>query len=129
MKLPMFIKRCFDEQPPKKIIALGPNGPLGEFTEEEIMKMSKKPKFVLIEESSLGMFCLDIFSDRRTAIGKVMLSVLDFKKSYSDEGDIYKYSEFEEMEGGCGTMLTVKFKKAHWTDDMMETKHYYILDV
>lgn len=90
--------------------------------------MSKKTRFVLIKEGSCGIFCFGIFSDQRTAIGEAMRSVWNLKDSYRKEGDIFEYSEFEETEGECGIMMTVKFKAACWGEDMIETEYYYILD-
>ena len=84
-----------------------------------------KRQFVAIEDHvDGGMFCLGIFDDYRTAVGEIMDSVWEFKENYRKEGDIFHYTEMENMEGDYGEVMTVTFKKNCWEK---ERHHYYYI--
>lgn len=83
-------------------------------------------RFVAINQTEDGaMFYLGIFDDYRTAVGEIMSRVWELKDSYRDEGDIFEYSELEEMEGEGGEVMTVEFRDANWDKPTME--YYHIL--
>lgn len=87
--------------------------------------METRRRFVAISAPDYsGMQCLGVFKDHRTAVGEVMDSVWDFKADYMDEGDIFEFGEFEEMDGEGGLVMTTKYKSA---DEEKMTYHYYYI--
>lgn len=84
-----------------------------------------KRRFVVVEDhDGGGMFCLGIFDDYRTALGTAIDAVWEFKQSYLKEGDTFRYTEMENMEGDGGEVMEVTFKSHCWEKEL---KHYYYI--
>lgn len=84
-----------------------------------------KRRFVVVEDHDGGwMFCLGIFDDYRTALGTAIDAVWEFKQNYLKEGDTFRYTEMENMEGDGGEVMEVTFKSYCWEK---EHKHYYYI--
>lgn len=84
-----------------------------------------KRRFVVVEDhDGGGMFCLGIFDDYRTALGTAIDAVWEFKQNYLKEGDTFRYTEMENMEGDGGEVMEVTFKSHCWEKEL---KHYYYI--
>lgn len=84
-------------------------------------------KYVAVNDAQgSGVFCLGVFDDYYTALGKVMCEVWQAKESYNEkEGDLFQHDEMGMMEGECGEIMTVKYKHRKWEKEHEE--YYYIL--
>lgn len=87
-------------------------------------------KYVLVEQDEDGhggIFCMGIYDNVYTAIGYAMTRIWEFGENYKGEGDIFKYSEFEETEGEAGLFSAVEYKKACWTNMAKPCVDYYFI--
>ena len=84
-------------------------------------------RWVVVEDKEdSGIFCLGIFKDYLTAVGRVMDEIYSFHESYKDEGDEFSYTDLWPTEGDGGYGITVTFKAAGWKAPHTHT--FYVLN-
>ncbi len=87
--------------------------------------MANEKYVVVNEHDGGGVFCYGIYDDYDVAIGVAMRNILDFKQSYTDEGDVFDLTEPYRMEGDGGDAITVTYKAAGWENAKKD--YYYVL--
>lgn len=83
-------------------------------------------KFVVVREDDSFIICTGEFPDLRTAIGEVMLDILEFKRDYCiDDEWLFEISDMERLEGETGEVIAVTYKSPK--DEHSRDMFYYIL--
>ena len=83
-------------------------------------------KYIVVAELSTGgVFCVGIYNNYITALGKIMTDIFEEKAQYADEGDSYKFTDPYEMEGDGGDCIEATYKSKHWEEPC--TDRYFIL--
>ena len=79
-------------------------------------------KYVVIDEQDSGArFCLGIYDNYLTALGKVMDYIYDFKESFKDDNtDYFEFSDPYQLEGECGEGIEIKYKAGCWEHECKE---------
>lgn len=82
-------------------------------------------RWTLIEDQGTTIFCLGVFKNAETALGRAMKEIFEYKEEYSGDNRRFDMSNLYELDGDSGWGIRITFG----IEGMEDIQHvYYILE-